>query len=347
MVSITRCDSHDMFIQTLKTQLALSGSDLRVDSGEFAGFSRAAEFFYSQAYDAMYPQYKARQLLPLNTSVPAGAEFHTWRQFDRAGEAMIVRDYSRDFPSVDLSGQEFRNNIVSLGASYHYGMQEMRTAAMYGLPIEAKKALMTRQVMEQKVDSLAAWGDASSKLKGIANASNIIDSGTATGFSGTASANWVTSLASSSVTAVLADVNAMCGQIFQASKGVFAVGKELTMLCPTVIMQSLQAAQAITPTGIFLDISVKDYILKTSPQIKDIVHWPALDKNAPGASTTHDTVLLLKLDPLVCELVIPQDFEQLAPEIKGMLFSVAVHMRHGGVKVTAPFGVTLYSLANG
>ena len=151
MVSITRCDSHDMFIQTLKAELAKSGSDLRVDSGEFAGFSRAAEFFYSQTYDAIYPQYKGRQLLPLNTSVPAGAEFHTWRQFDRAGEAMIVRDYSRDFPSVDLSGQEFRNNIVSLGASYHYGMQEMRTAAMYGLPIEAKKALMTRQVMEMKV----------------------------------------------------------------------------------------------------------------------------------------------------------------------------------------------------
>lgn len=348
-ISLSRCDSHDKFVEQLKRMLASekNASDLRADSGEFAGFARQFEHIYAQNYDKLYPQYKARQLLPMNTSVPAGADSHTWRQFDRAGEAMIIKDYAKDFPAVSLDGNEFRNNIVSLGASYHYSMQEIRSAAMANLPIEAKKALMTRQVMEQKVDAMAAWGDAASKLLGIANAANIIDAGTATGFSGTASANWVTSLASTSVTAVLTDVNAICGQIFQASKGVFGAAKELTMLCPTSVMQSLQSAQAITPTGIFLDISVKDYILRTSPQLKDIVHWPALDSTTPGNTGGKDTVLVLKLDPMVAELVIPQDFEQLPPELHGMLWSVACHMRHGGVKCTYPMAVARYLLAAG
>ena len=344
---ISRLDSRDQFVAHLKQELARNASDIRQDSGEFAGFLRSFEHIFAQTWDVLYPQYKGRNLIPLDTSVPAGAESYTWRQFDRAGEAMIVKDYAKDFPSVELSGQEFRNNIVSLGASYGYSMMEIRNSAMMNLPIEAKKALYARQVMEQKTDSMIAWGDAASKINGIANASNIIDAGTATGYSGTAGANWVTSLASSSVTAVLADVNAMAGQIFQQSLGNFGVAKELSLLCPTSIMQALQAAQAITPTGIFLDISVADYILRTSPQIKELVHWPALDKGAPGADASHDTVLLAKLDPMVMSAVIPQDFEQLPPEVKGMRFTVACHMRHGGVMVHYPMAVAKYSLANG
>ena len=346
---ISRLDSRDAFIAHLKEELGskANSSDMRADSGEFAGFVRSFEHIYAQTWDVLYPQYKGRNLVPLDTSVAAGAESYTWRQFDRAGEAMIVKDYAKDFPSVELSGKEFRNNIVSLGVSYAYSMMEIRNSAMMNLPIEAKKALYARQVMEQKVDSMIAWGDAASKINGIANATNLIDSGTSTGYSGTAGANWVTSLASNTVSAVLADVNAMAGQIFQQSLGLFGAAKELSLLCPTSVMQALQAAQAITPTGIFLDISVADYILRTSPQIKEIVHWPALDKNAPGASTTHDTVLLAKLDPMVMSAVIPQDFEQLPPEVHGMRFSVACHMRHGGVMLHYPFGATKYSLAAG
>jgi hypothetical protein len=260
---------------------------------------------------------------------------------------MIVKDYAKDFPSVELSGQEFRNNVVSLGVSYAYSMMEIRNSAMMNLPIEAKKALYARQVMEQKVDSMIAWGDAASKIKGIANATNIIDSGTATAFSGTAGANWVTSLASNTVSAVLADINAMAGQIYQASQSLFGATKELSLLLPTAVMQALQSAQAITPQGIFLDMSVKDYILRTSPQIKEILDWVALNKGSPGADASHDTVLLAKLDPMVCSAVIPQDFEQLPPEVHGMRFSVACHLRHGGVMVHYPYAVTKYSLANG
>lgn len=347
--TVSRLDSKDALIAHLKQELSKSPDtrDIRTDSGEFAGFVRSFEHVLAQTFDVLYPQYKGRNLIPLETSVPAGAESYTWRQFDRAGEAMIVKDYSKDFPSVELSGKEFRNNIVSLGVSYGYSMMEIRNAAMMNLPIEAKKALYARQVMEQKVDSMIAWGDASSKINGIANASNLINAGTATGYSGTAGQNWVTSLASSSVSQVLTDVNAMAGQIFQQSLGLFGASKELTMLCPTSVMQALQAAQAITPTGIFLDISVLDYILRTSPQIEDIIHWPALDKGAPGASASHDTVLLAKLDPMVMSAVIPQDFEQLPPEVKGMRFTVACHLRHGGVMLHYPFGACSYQLAAG
>jgi len=346
---VSRVDSRDNFISYLREELnkKKNATDLRADSGEFAGFARSFEHILAEAYDVLYPEYKGRNIVPLNTAVAAGAEQWTWRQFNRAGEAKVIHDYANDFPSVDLNGKEFQNNIVSLGCAYGYSMMEIRNAAMMNMPIEAKKALYARQVMEQKVDQMIAWGSAADKINGLANATNIIDSGTATGFSGTASANWITSLASSSVTAVLADINAMCGQIFQQSKGVFGKSKDLTMLLPTAIYQALQAAPAITPTGIYLDISVLDYILRTSPQLKDIVHWPALDKGAPGADASHETVLVCKLDPMVMACALPQDFEQLPPEVHGMRFTVACHMRHGGVALFYPFGATKYTLAGG
>jgi len=347
--TVSRVDSRENFLTYLREELnnKKNATDLRTDSGEFAGFARQFEHILAETYDVIYPEYKGRNLVPLNTSVAAGAEQWTWRQFNRAGEAKVIHDYANDFPSVDLNGKEFTNNIVSLGCMYGYSMMEIRNSAMTNLPIEAKKALYARQVMEQKVDQMIAWGSAADKCAGIANATGIIDSGTATGFSGTASANWITSLASSSVSAVLADVNAMCGQIFQASKGLFGKDKDLTMLLPTAIYQALQAAPAVTPTGIFLDISVLDYILRTSPQLKEIIHWQALDKGAPGADASHETVVVAKLDPMVLACAIPQDFEQLPPEVHGMRFTVACHMRFGGVGVFYPFGVTKYSLSAG
>ena len=106
--------------------------------------------------------------------------------------------------------------------------------------------------------------------------------------------------------------------------------------------------QAITTGGIFLELSVMDYIKKTSPWIKDILHWPALDRGASGGqNSSHDRVLLMKRDPMVAELVIPQDFEQMPPELTGMKFQVPCHMRVGGVKVPYPFGITYYDGANG
>lgn len=346
---VSRVDSRDNFISYLRAELdqKKNATDLRADSGEFAGFARSFEHILAETYDVIYQEYKGRNIVPLNTSVAAGAEQWTWRQFNRAGEAKIVQDYANDFPSVDLSGKEFTNGIVSLGCSYGYSMMEIRNSAMMNLPIEAKKALYARQVMEQKLDSMIAWGSSKDKVAGMANVTGIIDSGTATAFSGTAGANWITSLASNTVSAVLADVNAMCGQIFQASKGLLGKQKDLTMLLPTAVYQALQAAQAITPSGIFLDISVLDYILRTSPQLKEIIHWPALDKGAPGADASHETVLVAKLDPMVLACAIPQDFEQLPPEIHGMRFTVACHMRTGGVACFYPFGVTKYSLAGG
>lgn len=313
---------------------------VRVDSGETAAFARALEFIYAQTYDKLYPEYKARQILPLNTSVPAGAEQHTWRQFDRKGEAKIVRDYANDFPSVQLQGDEFRLPVISIGASYDYSMQDVRAAALMNLPLEARKALFARQVIEQKLDVLAAWGDASTTLTGLANAPNIINAGTTT-YGTAATTNWVTN-GSTSVGATLIDINNMQQQIFTASLGLFQPD---TMLCPTAVYAALATTQAITSTGIFLSISVLQYILDTSPWLKRIVHWPALDKGTHGG--THDRVLMLKLDPMVCELVIPQDFEQMPPELHGMKFSVVCHLRCGGVKVTYPYAVCYYDGANG
>lgn len=331
-------------VDELAVQILQSMGLYRNDAGETAAFARSLEFIYAQTYDKIYPDYKARQLIPLNTSVPAGAEQHTFRQMDRKGEAMIIRDYGRDFPNVEIQGLEVRLPVVSIGASYAYSIQDVRASALMNLPLEARKALFTRQVMEQKLDQLAAWGDVNTGLTGLANAANILNgASTASGGTSTATANWVTS--SATVTNILNDVNILSQKVFNASLGAFMPD---TMILPTPVFSALATMQAITTGGIFLELSVLDYIKKTSPWIKDILHWPALDRAASGGqNSSHDRVLLMKRDPMVAELVIPQDFEQMPPELHGMKFQVPCHMRVGGVKVPYPFGVVYYDGANG
>lgn len=307
----------------------------REDVGETAAFARAIEHIYAQSYDVVYPQYKARSLIPLNTAVPAGADQHTWRQFDRKGASKIVHDFAHDFPMVEVTGDEFRLPIVSLGISYGYSIQDVRAAALYNLPLEAKKALAARMALEAQVDRLAAFGDASSTMTGLANGPNILVTGTAS-----TQHDW-TLVGSSTLTTVaniLSDLNLGRQKVFIASMGAFEPD---TLLLPSAQYMAL-GKPAISDTGVFMAMTIREFILETCDWLKDIQYWPQLDTKQGG----HNRNVLYKRDPMVAELVIPQDFEQMPPELEVMRFKVACHMRYGGVKVTYPYAIT-YCDVNG
>jgi len=295
------------------------------DANETATFSRQLEHIMVQTYDVKYPELKARSLIPVDGSVPTGAESFTFRGFDQIGEAKEIANYATDFPNAEVQGAEVTQKIVGIGVSYTYTLQDMRRAQMAGLPLEARKAAAARRVAENKLEKIAAVGT-DSGIKGLTNAANILAVTTTTG---AATNYWAAG--GKTPKEILADVNKMQSTIFTTSKGVH--------MPDTLVLDTAGYSWvATTPVNVAdatiqSNTSILNYILQMSPWLKTIEYWPRLD--TAGASSKA-RIMMFERRPENFGLVIPQDFEQFAPQQSNLAFRVPCHMRCGGVSVHYP-----------
>lgn len=301
---------------------AMASWGQKLDANETAVFARQLEYIYTRTYDVVYPDHKARILIPVTNQVDDAAETYTYRQFDQLGTAKLVHNYAKDFPNVDILGKEFTGKIKSLGDSYQYSLQDLRAAARAGLQLEARKAMSARRAIEDLIESIACTGDTNTGLTGLANAPNILAVVTTTGG---VTNYWAAS--GKTPAEINADVNKMMTTVFTTTKGVFTPD---TLALDTASYAWI-ATTPYSPT--YTTDSILDYLLKANPWLKTIEFWPYLNTAGSGSGVR---ALCYKKDPEVLELVISKEFEQLPPQAEMMAFKVPCHARCGGVKVTYP-----------
>ena len=145
------------------------GHAKRADANESAFFKRQIEYIKAKTYDVKYKDLKAFDLIPISNEVPSGATQVTWRQFAGVGFAKIISDYANDFPRVDVYGVESTTLVRGIGASYGYNVAEVRRAQLANVPLDQKKANMTRRAIEQVINQLAWLGDTNYSINGLLN----------------------------------------------------------------------------------------------------------------------------------------------------------------------------------
>lgn len=287
----------------------------RHDANETLAFARGLEYVYSQTYDVKYPELMARQILPVDYSVPNGAKQHTYRQFDMEGEAAIVDDSANDFPNVEGSGLEFTGKVVSIGDSYRYSINDLRQAQMLGLNLDTMKAQIARKIMERKLDQLACLGDTATGLLGIARHTSIGSIGGQTG-------TWSNATAEQ----IQADIDNMLVKVNNDTKGAQEAN---TLVLPVGLYNTLRV-KYFTAGG--FRRSVMEEIQTRNSQLR-ILKWSRLE-TANGSNGRR--VIVGQFDPETCAMIVPQEFEQLPPQPKAMSLVVSCHMRFGGVTVRYP-----------
>ena len=288
----------------------------RQDANETAIFARQLEHVYTKTYDVKYPEFKARMFIPLDSSVPTGAETYTYRQFDEIGMADLIANYADDLPDVTLVGKEFTGKCKSLGTSYSYSIQDVRRARMAGLALETALPRVARRATEAKIDKLAAFGDAATGLGGFLNNANVPVISPATG-------TWSTATADN----IIADLDKLVNSIVNTTNGVHVPDTLLLPITQFLRLNNLQKSAAS-------DKTVLQWYLENNPFIKNIDHWYLLD--LADAELDGPRAVCYQRSPDVCGLVIPQEFEQFPPQAKNLAFNVPCHARCGGVKFTYP-----------
>lgn len=101
------------------------------------------------------------------TEPPAGIESIVAREMTGGGQMKPIAAGASDMPLVHESGKPFSlyNVPHALGAEYTY--QELLKAALYGMPLQARKLSLVRRGYEERVEQVAWFGDADHNLQGF------------------------------------------------------------------------------------------------------------------------------------------------------------------------------------
>jgi len=299
---------------------------VNLDAAESVFFARELEHIKSEVFEVEYQELKARTLIPMSTSADPADEFITYRQFDKVGSAKLISDYASDLPRVDRKGQEFQAKVRSIGDSYGYSLQEIRASRKTGRPLDQMRADTAREAALILENDIAWFGDTAHMLDGVLSNANVT--------SVTIPADGAGSLktwASKTGEQMARDMHLVANSIVELTKG-----REIpdTLLLPLEQLNLASSTRLSTSTA--SDVTALEFFMKTSKYIKNVEWLEELDGAGAGAT---DVVLAYKRDPRKLTMEVPQDFEQLPPQERGLEFVVPCHQRTGGVIIYKPLSL--------
>ena len=149
----------------LQSSAALQGVVLKDDDAVF--FQRQLEYIEAQTYDTLYPDLEARDAFGTDTTGGPGVQTLTYRSYNHVGSAQVINARATDLPKPNISGKEYSIPVKSVGTSYDYDIDEVQSAAVTGLPLEARKAMASTRGYEQYVNSAAWYGDSANGFVGL------------------------------------------------------------------------------------------------------------------------------------------------------------------------------------
>lgn len=309
-------------IETVLEALGIIG-DPRFDAATTAVIERELKYVKTKTYDVVYPEMKARQLIPVSNEASDGDETITYRQWDDFGMAVLISNYADDLPLIETLVTEFTQQVHSIGDGYQYSIQDLRRAAKAGNRLDQRRAMAARKRMERKIEDIGALGETRAGLYGIANNPNV---GLVTPDTG----DWLN--VATTGDQKIADLNKLVTSIVTANKGTFFPD---TILLDIELYNNI-ANSRISTTG-DTHTTVLEAFLRSSPYITSVEPWNKLA--LADAAGTGPRAICYKKDPEVLTLEIPKEPETFPPQQKNLAFFVPNHARIGGVIVYYPIAM--------
>jgi hypothetical protein len=312
------------------------------DDGIF--FQRQLEHIQAQSYDFIYPDLKGRSIFSNNTEGGEGINAITYRAYNKRGEAEIIAGKATDLPRADIDGQEYSIFVKTIGAAYGYSRQELASAKLTGLPLDARKAEAVRRVYEEKINKLIWFGDSVRNLGGLFGGkagepwSTIPNNAVAGASGGSNSTVWGVDKTPDEV---IADLTGACATMYADS---------LMLHSPNKILMSVTKYNYImnTPRSIHSDTSILDWFLKNNDfitsrdQIEPVNELAGIFGATPGQDTGDaEGFVVLEMKEENLRTREPYPLVHLPVQYKGLEFEVNCYGRFAGLEIIRPQAVSL------
>ena len=294
-------------------------SEFRLDdAGLF--LDRQLEYIRPQIFEVAYADIKYPTILPVTAEAGPGAQTFTYRIMDATGDFKLISDAADDLPRADVSQTEKSINIRSFGGSFGYTVQELRAAQMANISLEQRRASAVRRAYEEKVESVAMFGEGSVSLTGFFNNATVdVISGNKWFSTSGVTAAEMLEILNQGVTAIISGSNM----------------KEQ----PDTILMPYEDYNIVSTTrnSDSSDVTVLEYFLRTNPFIRNVE--PINQLAAANSSLAKNRMVVYKRDPQKVQLHIPQPLELFPPQQRGLEFIVPAHARVGGTAIYYPKSV--------
>mgnify|MGYP001049443552 CR=1 FL=1 len=309
---------------------------LRLDAADNAGifFAKQLAYVKSKAYDKEFPELTGLKLFPQTSEVDEGAMYMEYYSYEPVGFADIIANYASDLPRVDVKGTPHRAEIVGIGNSYGYNVQELRACRRNALlgtmkPLDAARAEAARRAYDIKINHLIWHGDEKTGIIGVLSSGNNIPVYTLTNGAG-GKADW----ASKTADEIAADVAGMLNYIDTLTQG---VEHPDSWAMPNDLYTSLNLRR-IDGTG----ESVLSYIKNHTLQI---VNWEVAGElsksNTDYNSTGKNIGLLYTKDAEKMAHEVPLAFLQHAPQERNLEMVINCEGRDAGMVIPYPLSACL------
>jgi hypothetical protein len=283
---------------------------------------RQLEYIRPQVFEIQYSDIKYPTILPVTSEAGSGAQTFTYRIMDSTGEFRLLADNAADLARADISQVEKSINIRSFGGSFGYTVQELRAAQMANIALEQRRAAAVRRAYEEKVESVALFGESTVGLAGFFNNASVDI---------VAADKWFTTVGTTAQE-----------MIELLNYGVSAIINGSNMKeQPDTILMGYDDYNKVSTTrnSDSSDVTVLEYFLRTNPYITNVEPINQLVKGKNNGKLNTNRMVVYKRDPEKVQLHIPQPLELFPPQQRGLEFIVPAHARVGGVALYYPKSV--------
>jgi hypothetical protein len=319
----------------------VSNGSMTDDEGVF--FMRQLEYIQAQSYDVLYPELKGRGMFALNVEGGEGIQTITYRSYDKRGETAIIAGKATDLPRGDISGKEYSISVRTLGNAFGYSRQEIASAKVTGMPLEARKAEATRRSYEEKVNQIIFFGSPENNLHGFYDGPVGAPCLTATKTDVAAGVSTNKAWATKTPDEIISDLNTALTKMFVDTKQLFRPDKLVMSVASKKILET-------TPRSLQSDMSIMNWFLANNSfihsrdQIVDVNEvagiYPATASgvfDSTGQSSEGFTVVASGEENMRVREPFP--YMHLPVQLKGLEFEINCYGRFAGVEMIRPAAV--------
>jgi hypothetical protein len=290
---------------------------IKLDANDVVFFQRELEHIKAKTYDVIRPERGARSAFPISYDAGEGANFITYRQFDRAGMAKIVADYADDLPMAEISGKEFTQPVRDIGMAFQYSHKEIRESNLTQKSLEQRRANAAVEGIEDKLNQVAWHGDADFGLIGFFSNPNIPTGNVPNG-------SWDTATAAE----IYNDIETAVLDLLDISNGVHeATEVQLPPKKYAKVFSTRMADGTDTTVAKFAEMNLNVKFSKF------------VELKGAGAGGT-DRMVVAEKSPDNYTLEIPMELKMLPPEQRNLAYVVNDLLATGGVIVYRPLAIS-------
>lgn len=297
----------------------------RADAATGIIFTQQLQALSNRIRDRQYPQWKGKNLLPMQNEAPFGAEEFAYVVADRAGMFKMITNYADDLPLIELEGEKVVVNIRAFGGAIIYSVFDIARATLAGHSITDRKATAQRDAAEQKLDQIIWVGDSQSGLTGLYNNPNVTKRSAPTGAA--SSTRWATKTAPE----IYADLAYPHVQQATDTNGVESPD--------TLVLTSADLERA--RTTFFTDNtgeSAMERYMKAYPNVTvETVEW----LNGVSTSPVGNAMIHYRKDPMKLGVEVPKPYTVMPPEPRNLATIIDAYLATAGTVVYFPLSVTV------